>query len=78
MHLGYVIKASETAHLMKKAAPEFTDVGRTAMKMVEALKPPETEAMRETFRRNAPSFCGSKLRYKHCHGKIFSINQPAS
>jgi len=79
MHLGYVIKASETAHLLKKAASEFGDIDLTAQKMVETLKPPTAEAIRETFKRNALCFCGSKMKYKHCHGKILSVeNRPAS
>ena len=75
MHLGYVIKASETHHLLKKAAAEFGNIDLTAIKMVTTLMSPTGDALRETFRRNALCFCGSKRKFKHCHGQIVTAQQ---
>ncbi len=70
MHLGYVIKASETKHLLDKAAAQFGKIDFNAMHVVEPLKKATESELRETFRRNALCFCGSKMKYKHCHGKL--------
>jgi uncharacterized protein YecA (UPF0149 family) len=73
--MPYAIKASETHHLLKKAAAEFGNIDLTSMKMFETLKPPTGDAIRETFRRNALCFCGSKKKFKHCHGRIATAEQ---
>jgi hypothetical protein len=70
MHLGYVIKASETAHLLKKAASEFGNIDLCEPKIVETLRPPTADAIKGIFKRNSPCFCGSQKKFKHCHGKI--------
>lgn len=70
MHLGYAIKASETLHLLKKAASEYGDVGPDDLKSITPLKKVTDEEIKRTFGRNAPCICGSGLRYKRCHGRL--------